>query len=773
MKRIFACLAALAALACSRQARSPASAGHVVAVVQALSADQVTRVNVSVSPAGVSQDLAYNPADGTFAGVLTVTVGEQIVTATAYAGDVAYGTGTATTNVVAGSTAMAYIAILDTSARQPLPDHGPIVTSVTVSDVTPIVGEQVQLAASAIDPDHDPISFAWTDNCGGTFGTPASATTTWVSQTVGTCRVTITVTSRLLSDARNVNLQVRAVPTGQIGITGIFVPQPVIDAVTFADAQGGACTMLRAGVGADGSCHLPVVGGEQLTATVSASGLIPAATLALSDDCGGSGQPLSATTWSWTAPAGGGLCIVTATVAQEGLSDTFPVAVFVQPALLAGRVVTDFIGGAVAAVPADLTGGVVEAFDAAGTRWPGHGDASGNFWFDQLPTGVVTIHVEAAGAPPRWHVTDRRGFIDLETARPGRPDGVSPSTSTPITVDVAGIDPSIPYHVQYFDTNGVFVDSRSAPLVVDPFFVSNSNDTLLDTSRGDSAFVVQLAPAFAADGTAYTYAASVGLVDPVTVQDGVATTATVTLSPSALFPWTPPALDPALFDPLDEFPWLAGWSPNARRVVEVHALPTPAYGNYSPVGSSFGLSTVDLSSFTFAPALGDLRYGAIPGWTPLFRASNSRCCTSTYAIPGVVTFGFGVAANFVDVLGAGSMQVMGFVHDVTLDGQGALQPLTGVLATPMLAWTPPTTGPVGAYKVLLREISSYGTRWLTTPLPAITTDVPFVRIPAGFFQPGRTYYGTIVATNAPPDAPGLNRFPYVGSSVTTGAFTVQ
>jgi hypothetical protein len=773
MKRSSAALVVLATLACGTSERSSAPAGRVVAVVQALSASQVTRVNVTVSPAGVSQDLTYNAADGTFAGLLTVPVGQQLVTATAYTADAVYGTGSATADVAERSTAMAYIAILDSSARRPLPDHGPIVTSVTASDVTPIVGQQIQLAASAIDPDGDPISFAWTDGCGGSFGTPTSATTTWSSQTVGSCRVTITVTSRQLSDARAVNLQVRTIPTGQISVTGLVVPQPTIDAVTFSDAQGGSCTALRGGAGADGTCHLPVVGGEPLTVTASASDVISAATFALTNDCGGSFSAQSGSTWSWTAPASGGLCLVTATVAQEGLADAFSVAVFVEPAVLAGRVVTDFIGGSLAVVPADLTSGVVEAFDDAGTRWPGRGDANGNFWFDALPTGVVTIHVEAGSGPPRYHVTARRGYLDLEMARAGRPDGISPTTSTPMTVNVTGVDAAIAYHLQYFDTNGVFVDSRNTPLVVDPFYVGNSSDTLLDTARGDAGLVVQLAPAVAADGTAYTYAARVGTIDPVTVQDGIPTTATATLSPALGVAFTPPPLDAALFDPIDQFTWTAGWGTSARHVIDVHALPTAAYGNYSPSGNAFGLFSADLSAFPSAPALGGLRYGAIPGWTPIFHASNSRCCTSTYSIPGVVYVGFGVAANFVDVLDGGSMQLMGFVHDVTLDGQGALQPLAGVSATPMLAWTAPSTGPVGSYKLVLREITSDGVRMVTNPLPIITTDRTSVRIPAGWLQPGKTYYGSIIATNASPTAPGLNRFPYMTSSVTTGVFTVQ
>src|SRR5690349_3497608 len=77
--------------------------GFVVTRISALTgATQDTRVNVSVAPANVSQDLSYDSATATFAGTLTVQTGTQTITATAFAGTTVVGIGTATVVVTAG-----------------------------------------------------------------------------------------------------------------------------------------------------------------------------------------------------------------------------------------------------------------------------------------------------------------------------------------------------------------------------------------------------------------------------------------------------------------------------------------------------------------------------------------------------------------------------------------------------------------------------------------------------------------------------------------------
>lgn len=768
MKARVASLAVLAALACSSATNRDRGGGRVVAVVQPLAAALVTRVTLEVSPAGVTQDLSYNAADGTFAGILTVPVGAQTLTATAFVGDAVYGTGAAFADVTENGTALVYLSILDASGRKPAPDHGPVVTSITVSNVTPLAGEQIQLAASAVDPDRDPISFAWSDVCGGAFSAATSATTTWSSETVGLCRVTVTATSRQLSDARAVTIRVRSAPTGQIEITGIVVPQPTIDVVTFSDAQAQSCTMLRGGPGADGTCHMQVLAGARLAVTLAASDLIPTAAFSLTDDCGGSAEPGAGSTFTWTAPAAGGLCIVAVAVSQAGLSDLFPVAVFVEPTVLAGRVVTNWMGSTVAAVPSDLSVGIVEAFDAFGARHVGRGDAAGNFWFDALPDGVVTIHVEGPGGPARYHATARRGWLDLESSRPGREDTVVPTAPTPMTVNALGVDPASVPRLEYYDTNGGFA-SGSGSLVFDPFYTPN--DGLLDTSRGDVALIAQLSSATAPDGTAYAHATQVGTVEPVTVQDGVPSTIMATLLPIGSVAWTPPPLDAAFFGPMDDFPLV--WNNVPRRTLSVQAFPAWTNGLFTPAATYLSLLSVDLSGLMIPPALGELRHGDLPGWTPIFRAQTSRCCTSSNPIPGGPTVGFGVATSYTDVLGGGPMETIGFVHDLRIDGQGALQTLTGVSPTPTITWTPPATGPVGAYRIIMRRITTYGGRFRMLAMPVITTDETSLRVPPGLLEAGATYYATIVATNSSPTAPGLQRFPHVNSSVTTGAFTIR
>jgi hypothetical protein len=332
-----------AVLACAGGPAKRTPTGNVVMRVQpaALLAAQVTRIAVTVAPIGLSQDLTAN-ADGSFSGVLVVPPGTYTVGATAYAGTVLAGTGSAGVTVVANQTAAVTIRILDATPPAPVPDHAPIITALSASSTNPVAGDVVTLAATAVDPDQDPIAYAWTQSqgCAGTFGSPAAAATTWTSTTVGTCTLTLTVNSKQLADAVSVNVTVSAkpAPTGTIDVSAVFVSQPQIESVTVRDLlpnAAPACYVWRQGPGADATCHMPVSSGETVAVEFALSSVATGAKFELVDDCHGTAAQATpgAPSFTWKAPGTGGVCALTARVTQDGLVDTLPVAIFVSSCL--------------------------------------------------------------------------------------------------------------------------------------------------------------------------------------------------------------------------------------------------------------------------------------------------------------------------------------------------------------------------------------------------------------------------------------------------------
>ena len=167
-----------------------------VAVQAQTTSAQITRVSCAVTPAGVSADLPRTAAD-TFGGTLTVAVGTQTVRADAFAGSTAVGSGTASVTVTKGAKSQVFITILDSTGPAPQPDHAPVVTSLSVPASTAKVGDQLALAATAMDADGDPIAFSWSVSPAGcgTFAAPAAASTAWTAAAPGDCAVTVTATA--------------------------------------------------------------------------------------------------------------------------------------------------------------------------------------------------------------------------------------------------------------------------------------------------------------------------------------------------------------------------------------------------------------------------------------------------------------------------------------------------------------------------------------------------------------------------------------------------
>ena len=187
-------LALLASVACDK-AQAPSGFILAVARMQTSSA-QITRVAVTVTPANVTTDLTRDPQDSTgstFAGVLTVPIGNQTVKADAYNGTQLVGSGSAPVLVGKGQQTQVLITILDTTGPDGMLDHSPVVTSLTLPASAVMLGDTLALTAAAIDADNDPLAFSWTT-------APAGCGTFSAATAGGACILNARMTRQTLVD---------------------------------------------------------------------------------------------------------------------------------------------------------------------------------------------------------------------------------------------------------------------------------------------------------------------------------------------------------------------------------------------------------------------------------------------------------------------------------------------------------------------------------------------------------------------------------------------
>jgi len=175
----------------------------------------------------------------------------------------------------------------------------PVVSQVSVTKGQLLPNDSTGLDVTAVDPDGDTLTYAWSDDCGGSFSSTTAKSPTWKAPATqppsGTCTVSVAP-----KDVRGGSTQ------GSLSIT-IGLPEvpnatPVIDQ-TFQSADT---------VAAGGTLSVLVVAHDPestaLFFTWSASG-------------GTLGTPTTSTSQSevlWTAPASGGPFTVTAMVKDAG-----------------------------------------------------------------------------------------------------------------------------------------------------------------------------------------------------------------------------------------------------------------------------------------------------------------------------------------------------------------------------------------------------------------------------------------------------------------------
>jgi hypothetical protein len=324
----------LLAVQCATSAEDPVGRISVVAHTQT-TASQITRVTVTITPAGIAQDLTVSPTDPTqFTGSVDVPVGVQNVRADAFAGTTQVGTGTAQVAVNKGVQVQALITVLDTTGPIQGPDHSPVVTSL-VTPTAAQVDDQLPVSATAMDGDSNSMTFAWSASPAGCglFANSTALSTTFTAKVIGTCTVTFTVTANGKSDSKSAPVQISAA-IGTIGVTVTYVPQPLISSITFKQGATQIASVNR--TDPDGTIRAPFHKGTAYTVTMTFDAW-PSGSIGLSDSCSGTiAQPAfpangTSASATWTPIVSTGACIVTATLQRSTLVDSFFVVVLPAP----------------------------------------------------------------------------------------------------------------------------------------------------------------------------------------------------------------------------------------------------------------------------------------------------------------------------------------------------------------------------------------------------------------------------------------------------------
>jgi hypothetical protein len=241
--------------------------------------------------------------------------------------------------ITANATASVYIRILDSTGPAPVPDHGPVITSLTASKTNPGAGEAVALAVTAVDVDGDPLTYAWSQDCeSGEFTAADEESTSWSSAVAGVCTLTVAVASNDLAVERSVSIVVfdNVPATGAVSVSGEYLPNPTIN-VVYLESSTGYCFVER--TGANATCSLTVRPSDLLIdrsmIVLDWSESNASASVSLSDDCGGtlvSGPVADCSNCdsfalSWRAPPTPAVCVLTARVTRDAMTDEFPIVV--------------------------------------------------------------------------------------------------------------------------------------------------------------------------------------------------------------------------------------------------------------------------------------------------------------------------------------------------------------------------------------------------------------------------------------------------------------
>ncbi|HEX8971354.1 hypothetical protein [Oryzihumus sp.] len=254
MKNRFALVAALtavmAAAGCSgKSAQQKTGAVKISSAMKGSNTTQIDHVTLTISggtPAlspAIVQNLVKTDATHWSAYVSNIPAGTGFTFAidAFQADNTKLYSGTATAGITAGVTSQVSILAQEVNPTPGPSTHTPVIASLTASAVLVTPGSAVNVAVGATDPDGNAMTYAWSDNCGGSFNPVAAAASTWTAPaTVPTnaCQLSIKVADAVNNTSVTAYfvIQVQNKTSGNVQVNAQFNTYPVISGIK-ADAH--------------------------------------------------------------------------------------------------------------------------------------------------------------------------------------------------------------------------------------------------------------------------------------------------------------------------------------------------------------------------------------------------------------------------------------------------------------------------------------------------------------------------------------------------------
>lgn len=488
------------------------------------------------------------------------------------------------------------------------------------------------------------------------------------------------------------------------------------------------------------------------------------------------GQHVNATVRFGVAPGGGG----------DMATGGGPVG----PFTVTGTRVRHFVlpDGAVVDQPIDVSGspdmsvqGIAALVDNGGTfsTYPGSGSPNGSFTIPSVPSAPYYLRLG------KDFIQTSSTSLDLSTWTLGRPTQQKATLTTTLflyTTNMAPWNSADTLEFMSFNS-GTFVFGleslfASPPAANTTTLNGQSIDlskmtygNLIDASQGDRAMLLQLV-ADNNSGTPYLRLAKMATFSPFTITNG------------SSYTLNQPMVDVAANQSLS-INWSRSQFEQLRTLVNPGA--SDDYSNcglFAQPGSGahgFFTSSPDLVFATPTNGSTDITmtmsYGNPfdPSW-PLVAATGYAFAVSYTAAGATATTIDGSVWSYqlLSSLPSPIVPMVGPVLTPTINGSNAFAAQTGVGATPLIAWSPPSIGTPTSYWVTVRQVNNVGGKTQLAFVANLPTQRTSVRIPPGLLQKGATYMFVITAYVEAIDytvTPLVDAYPEAFADVLTATVT--